>query len=291
MRRRGFTLIELLVVISIIALLVAILMPALNKAREQAKSAVCKSNLKQWGLIWAMYTDDYEGRYPNGGQVENSNMGSKGHWIVTLHKEWQKNDEVLTCPVATEIDENRPLFDDYYGNIKNCYTFDPHDNMVTTNEMEQASYGMNVWIYDYNGNDGVHGRSNKYYWRTTASPRPSEIPIFFDSMWRGVAPRWYGDEYENPVNNKINDRAIARPKYNGWWLRDDNPGAGGVHRYEMCNFAMDRHSGGVNVLFMDAHVEHVGIKRLWGLKWHKGYPVHQYKQQNADFWPEWMNKY
>ena len=61
-RRQGFTLIELLVVIAIIALLMAILIPALNQAREQAKAVICQSNLHQWGAIFLMYTDDNDGR-------------------------------------------------------------------------------------------------------------------------------------------------------------------------------------------------------------------------------------
>jgi len=55
--RDGFTLIELLVVIAIIALLLAILMPALQRVKKQAKTVICQSNLKQWGTIFAMYTD------------------------------------------------------------------------------------------------------------------------------------------------------------------------------------------------------------------------------------------
>lgn len=56
--KKAFTLIELLVVISIIALLLAILMPSLRKARLLAKLVVCQSNLKQWGFVFQMYTDD-----------------------------------------------------------------------------------------------------------------------------------------------------------------------------------------------------------------------------------------
>ena len=61
---RGFTLVELLVVISIIALLVAILLPALNKAREQAKLISCMSNIRQVGLGCITYAVDNEGWYP-----------------------------------------------------------------------------------------------------------------------------------------------------------------------------------------------------------------------------------
>jgi prepilin-type N-terminal cleavage/methylation domain-containing protein/prepilin-type processing-associated H-X9-DG protein len=65
-KKSGFTLIELLVVIAIIAVLMAILMPALNRVREQGKRAVCLSNVKQLGLAWVLYADDNDDKIVNG---------------------------------------------------------------------------------------------------------------------------------------------------------------------------------------------------------------------------------
>jgi len=65
-RQRGFTLVELLVVIAIIALLMAILMPALNRAREQGKRAACLNNCKQLTLAWGLYADDNDDNIVNG---------------------------------------------------------------------------------------------------------------------------------------------------------------------------------------------------------------------------------
>jgi len=64
MGKRGFTLIELLVVISIIAILMAILMPGLQRVRTQAQLTVCRNNLRNYGLTGRMYSDDNDGEFP-----------------------------------------------------------------------------------------------------------------------------------------------------------------------------------------------------------------------------------
>jgi len=64
-KRRGFTLIELLVVIAIIAVLMAILMPALQRVKEQARTISCRNNLRQYGIAERIYLDDFEGNFPN----------------------------------------------------------------------------------------------------------------------------------------------------------------------------------------------------------------------------------
>ena len=112
-RRSAFTLVELLVVIGIIAVLVSMLLPALNKARRQAEVVVCQSNLKQVGLILLMYSQDNHGipfpvgklrtdkdGYPDG---LGTNVALDQRWTSVAFKPATPNPRIMLCPVDTEI--------------------------------------------------------------------------------------------------------------------------------------------------------------------------------------------
>ncbi|MEN6402014.1 MAG: DUF1559 domain-containing protein [Armatimonadia bacterium] len=97
MRRCGFTLIELLVVIAIIAILAAILFPVFAKAREKARQSSCLSNLKQIGLGFMQYAQDYDETLPTDWTDPTNTWATRWSWRACLTP-YIKNYQIFTCP-------------------------------------------------------------------------------------------------------------------------------------------------------------------------------------------------
>ena len=155
---RAFTLIELLVVISIIALLMAILMPSLQKVRKQAKHVLCRSNLRQWGLVWAMYSEDTGGKFP---------PYLADTWMQHLLEYYSNTNALLYCPMTTKTaEEGAPARYAVIGTASN----------------PKGSYAINEWVYDSHDTSG--GRRLEDYWRNTGHKGLSNVPVMGDAATR-----------------------------------------------------------------------------------------------------------
>ncbi len=269
----GFTLIELLVVIAIIALLMAILVPVLRSARNQARAVVCRNNLKQWGQIMALYTQDNEGHLPDGfptaflaifrGPFETSDNRR-----VTSYARIS-TEGIACCPMAATGPGEAATIgtwaggESWQGEVRFGSTFAAWE-LTGLGSPFRCSYGFNGHFFD---NAWIPFRD--FGWSSgfnTSMVRGSaNIPAFLDATFCEGLPR----SHDRPPLRERHDEAN-----------------------NMRTYCVNRHNGYTNGLFLDWSVRKIGLKELWTLKWNPQFnTAGEWTKAGGvqpEDWPQWM---
>jgi prepilin-type N-terminal cleavage/methylation domain-containing protein/prepilin-type processing-associated H-X9-DG protein len=216
-QKRGFTLIELLVVIAIIAILAAILFPVFARARENARRASCQSNLKQIGLGFMQYTQDYDEKYPIFQYVYDASLPSRQYYYYwnELHP-YIRSTQIWACPSQS-------------GSSFSSAGYIADGVFSITDQIN----------YTYNGS--LHQQA------LSAVESPSEVFMSWDVQngyaWSAYA---YGSNYNvtNPALGAVVDYATAK-----------TGDRGRTPQGQINSPSFSRHLEGDNYLFADGHVK------------------------------------
>ncbi len=306
-KEKAFTLVELLTVISIIAILMAIILPALSGVRRRAKASVCLSNLRQWGLVYKMYTDEFDGQLPH-------DYGEFA-WYYPIRNYYSKEPKILLCPAAKKAsDPDGTMENPPYGG-----TFVAWGRFGSQEERPEwdtiGSYGLNKWAYkpvrDTNNTDtGIEvdpGTADDYKPPIGTKPLHPKVISRIRTHTEDVneqqnqpldpSSRYWETAYESKAHN------IPLVSDCGWLYSSFNDNAGPPskddstlsHFGQTNTICIDRHDGGINILFMDFSTRKAGLKELWTLKWHKQFNTTGKWTTSGgvtpELWPKWMKNF
>ncbi len=258
--RKGFTLIELLVVIAIIAILAAMLLPALQQARARAMSTKCVGNLKQMAQMAQTYVDDHDGIWGSPNSLHGANTWLahciKGKYLSGVYndyKDYKGLNKFTLCPVA-KISENGTTYTKSYPYVYGS---------IYNNNSNDKRYGVYVKDPAY----GQGWRNSGSTWTLIGDISPSQRVWFMDSIasngWWGTrlsggwaqTSTYNGYAYPYPVHNdRFNIATIGgnvvgaaqegltdffKSQSNTTWHRSSQmssymvPAAGGNDQYEV----------------------------------------------------------